>query len=78
MATVMQKRKSAGLDKHKMNKFLKEEDKVLVYNSKFGTHPSKLKLKYLGPFWVVQDLGQEKFRLFDLEGNVLENPNNGF
>ena len=50
----------------------------MMYNSRLGPHPGKLKLRYIGPFKIVQDLGQGTFRLQDLYGTMVEKPVNGF
>ena len=51
---------------------------MLVYNSKLGKFPGKLKLRYSGPFIVHQDLGQGLFQLEDLTGQLIVKPINGF
>ena len=78
MATVIQDKRAAWLDKHKKKKQFELGDKVLVYNSKLGKMPGKLKLRYSGPFLVLKDLGKGTFVLGDSIGGVLKKPVDGY
>lgn len=49
-----------------------------VYHLKLGPHPGKLKLKYIGPYRIKQDVGQGTFLLMDYFGNLVAKPVNGF
>ena len=53
-------------------------DWVMMYNSKLGPHRGKLKLRYLGPYKITEDLGQGTFRLTDYFGTEVLKPVNGF
>ena len=66
------------MNKRIKKKVFQQGDKVLVYNSKLGKFPGKLKLQYSGPFLIDQDLGQGLFQLKDLTGQLLLKPINGF
>ena len=59
-------------------KVFKVNDWVLIYNSRLGPHPQKWKLRYIGPFQIIQDLGEGTFRMKDISGNEVEKPTNGF
>ena len=50
----------------------------MLYNSKLGPHPGKLKLRYTGPYQISQVLGQGTFLLQDLIGNQFSKAVNGF
>ena len=50
----------------------------MVYNSKMGAHAGKLKLRYIGPYKIISDLGQGTFRLQDYFGTDVPKPVNGF
>ena len=58
VSTMIQNRRTAWMNKHMKKKVFQQGDKVLVYNSKLGKFPGKLKLQYSGPFLIDQDLGQ--------------------
>ena len=47
---VIQKRRQAWMSRQIKFKIFKEKDWVMMYNSKLGPHPCKLKLRYLGPY----------------------------
>ena len=74
----IQQRRQAWVNRNIKFKIFKEDNLVLLYNSKLGPHAGKLKLRYVGPFRIVKVLGQETFLLFDLSGNVFPKPVNGF
>lgn len=78
VSTVIQNRRAAWMNKHMKNKMFQQGDKVLVYNSKLGKFPGKLKLRYSRPLVIQQDLGQGLFELRDLTGRLLAKPINGF
>ena len=50
----------------------------MVYNSKLGPHPSKLKLRYVGPYCILHDTGQGTFHLIDYYGLEIPKPVKGF
>lgn len=78
VATVIQSRRAAWLNRHLKKKVFKTGDVVLVYNSKLGKHPEKLRLRYVGPYRILRDLGQGTFVVTDLKGQVVIKPINGF
>lgn len=78
VAEIVQKRRQAWVNMNVKFKVFKEGDWVMLYNSRLGPHPGKLKLRYIGPYKIVQDLGQGTFRLEDIFGNLVEKPVNGF
>ena len=78
MTEVVQKRRQAWANRNIKFKIFKVGDWVLLYNSKLGPHLEKLKLGYIGPYQIVDDLGQGTFRLMDIYGTHVEKPVNGF
>ena len=38
-----------------------QQDLVLVYRSKLGKHPRKLRMRYIVPYRIFKDLGQGTF-----------------
>ena len=59
-------------------KIFQKGDWVMMYNSRLGPHPGKLKLRYFGPYQIVEELGQGTFRLQDVFGSPIPKPVNGF
>ena len=78
LAEIIQKRRQAWVNMNVKFKVIKVDDWVMLYNSKLGPHPGKLKLRYIGPYKIVQDLGQGTFKLEDVFGTPVEKPVNGF
>ena len=50
----------------------------MLYNSKLGPHPGKLKLRYVGPYKIEEDVGQGTFILSDVFGTRVQKAVNGF
>ena len=46
---AVQKRRKAWADRHGKQKVFTKGDHVLIFNSKLGKHPGKLKLRWIGP-----------------------------
>lgn len=59
-------------------KIFKVGDMVMLYNSKLGPHLGKLKLRYIGPYKIIEDSGQGTFKLQDMFGTRVQKPVNGF
>ena len=78
IASVIRNRRTDWVNRHQKQKIFKEQDLVLVYRSKLGKHPGKLRMRYIGPFKIFRDLGQGTFQLMDMQGNVVFKPINGF
>ena len=78
IAEIIQQRRQAWVNRNIKLKIFKEDDLVLLYNSKLGSHVGKLKLRYVGPFRIVKVLGQGTFLLSDLSGNLFPKLVNGF
>ena len=68
IASVVRNRRTAWVNRHIKQKIFKEQDLVLIYKSKLGKHPGKLRLRYIGPFKMAKDLGQGTFQLMDMQG----------
>ena len=58
-------------------KIFKPSDWVMLYNSKLGPHPGKLRLRYVGPYKCLNDLSQSTFQLAKNQGNLLTKLING-
>ena len=78
IAEVIQRRRQAWVNRNIQFKIFHVRDWVLIYNSRLGPHPGKLKLRYIGPFQIIEDLGQGTFRVKDIYGNEVPQPVNGF
>lgn len=78
MAEVMQNRRQAWIGRQVKFKVFQKDDWVMMYNSKLGPHPGKLKLQYFGPYQITEELGQGTFRLKDMFGTPIQKPVNGF
>ena len=50
----------------------------MLYNSKLGPHPGKLKLRYVGPYKIEKDVGQGTFLLSYIFGTLVPKAINGF
>ncbi len=50
----------------------------MMYNSKLGPHPGKLKLRYFGPYRIVEEVGQRTFKRKDVFETPIPKPVNGF
>jgi len=62
---------------HKYNVFRKG-DAVLLFNTKMGSHPSKLKMRWIGPYIIQEEIWLGTFSLNDLHGKMMEKHVNGF
>ena len=51
---------------------------MLLYNSKLGKRPGKLKLRYMGPFQIAEEVGQSTYLLADTEGRIFPKSVNGY
>ena len=78
IAQIMQRRRQAWVAMNVKFKVFKEQDWVMVYNSKLGPFQGKLSLRYIGPYQIVKDLGQGTFILADVFGTRVDKPVNGF
>ena len=78
MAELLQNKRKAWIDRQVKFKIFQKGDWVMMYNSKLGPHPGKLKLRYFGPYQIMEELGQGTFRLRDIFGTPVLKPINGF
>ena len=78
VAEVSQHRRQAWMTRQVKFKIFQTNDWVMMYNLKSGPHPGKLKLRYFGPYQIVEELGQGTFRLRDVFGTLIPKPVNGF
>ena len=59
-------------------KIFEKGDAVLVFNSRMGPHPGKMKMRWLGPYRITNLLGTGTFTLATMDGVDLPKPINGF
>lgn len=78
VSDVIQQRRQAWINRNIKFKLFEKGDLVLLYNSKLGYHPGKLKLRYIGPFKIREVVGEGTFLLEDMSGTVFPKPVNGF
>ena len=78
ISEVVQKIRQAWVNRNIKFKVFNEGDWVMLYNSKLGPHPGKLKLRYIGLYKIIQFLGQGTFKLEDIFGIEVQKPVNGF
>ena len=78
VSDIIQSRRQAWVNRNIKFKIFKEGYWVMLYNSKLGPHPGKLKLRYIGPYRIEQDLGQGTFKLSDAFGTMVPKAVNGF
>lgn len=78
VSEIIQNRMQAWVNRNIKFKIFKEGDWVMLYNSNLGPHPSKLKLRYIGPYRIERDLGQGTFMLSDVFGTMVPKVVNGF
>ena len=78
LAQVVQDRRKIWVDRHSKKKIFRRGDAVLLFNTRMGPHPGKLKLRWGGPYWVVERYGDGTFRLGTVQGELLQKPVNGF
>lgn len=50
----------------------------MLYNSKLGPHLQKLKLRYFGPYQIVEELGQGTFQVKDVFTTLIQKLVKGF
>ena len=63
LAQVVQDRWKVWVDPHSKKKIFGQKDAMLLFNTRMGPHPGKLKLRWGGPYWVVERYGDGTFRL---------------
>ena len=66
------------MDRHAKQKIFEQKTAVLLFNTRMGPHPRKLKLRWGGPYWVVERYGDGTFQLGTVQGELLQKPVNGF
>ena len=73
----MQKRRKAWADRHGKQKVFSKGDHVLIFNSKLGKHPGKLKLRWIGPCTIEEEMAPGAFVLRNLDGTLRPGVVNG-
>ena len=77
VAEAVQKRRKAWADRHGKQKVFTKGDHVLIFNSKLGKHPGKLKLRWIGPCTVEEEIAPGAFMLRNLDGTLRPGVVNG-
>jgi len=77
-AEAVQKRRKKWMDRDAKFKIFREDDLVLMFNSKTGPHSGKLKLRWIGPYKIFERIGEGTFKLETLSGDPVEKAVNGF
>ena len=67
---AVQKRRKAWADRHGKQKVFTKGDHVLIFNSKLGKHPGKLKLKWIRPCTIEEETAPGAFMLRNLDGTL--------
>ena len=67
---AVQKRRKAWADRHSKQKVFTKGDHVLIFNSKLGKHPGKLKLRWIGPCTIEEETAPGAFTLRNLDGTL--------
>ncbi|XP_024531122.1 uncharacterized protein LOC112346410 [Selaginella moellendorffii] len=75
---ALQKRRKKWHDDHIRERKFAIGDLVLLYDSKFWKRPGKLKIRWLGPYVVVNVNDNGSVQVADLSGNLLPTRINGF
>ena len=65
---AVQKRRKAWADKHGKQNVFTKGDHVLIFNSKLGKYPGKLKLRWIGPCIIEEETAPGAFTLRNLDG----------
>ena len=60
---MVQRRKKVWEDKHRNLEMSKKDDQVMVFNSRAGEHPRKLKLRWLGLYITKDKVALRTFKL---------------
>lgn len=70
MAETIQERRKAWADRNGKHKMFKEDDWVVVFNSRLGKHLGKLKLRWVGPCIIEKEVAPETFTLRNLDDTM--------
>ena len=73
----MVQRQKAWADRHGRQKMFKKGNKALVFNSKVGKHPRKLKLRWLDPYIIEEDIAFKTLKLKNLDTSMNASTLNG-
>ena len=77
VAEAVQKRRKAWADRHGKQKVFTKVDYVLIFNSKLGKHPGKLKLRWIGPCTIKKETAPGAFMIRNLDGTLRPGVVNG-
>ena len=77
VAEAVQKIRKAWADRHGKQKVFTKGNHVLIFNSKLGKHPGKLKLRWIGPCTIEEETSPGAFMLRNLDGTLHSEVVNG-
>ena len=77
VAEAVQKRRKSWADRHGKQKVFTKGDHVLIFNSKLGKHPGKLKLRWIRLCTVEEEIAPGAFMLRNLDGTLRTRVVNG-
>ena len=75
---IVQMRRKIWCDRNRKYRIFEKGDAVLVFNSRMGPHPGKMKMRWVGPYRITNLLGTGTFTLATMDGVDLPKPINGF
>ena len=75
---IVQCQHKGWVDWHFKLRFLNVCTPVLLFNTKSSLLPGKLKLRWIGPFWIVQKFGDNTFLLGQIDGTINPKAVNGY
>jgi hypothetical protein len=75
---AIQKQKKSYYDSKLQPKVLKENDLVLLYDSRFQKFPGKFKMRWFGPYKILKAYSNGSMELMDFAGNIHATRYNGY
>ena len=75
---AIQKQRKSYYDSKLQPKVLKENDLVLLYDSRFQKFPGKFKMRWFGPYKILKAYSNGSMELMDFAGNIHATRYNGY
>lgn len=72
------KRRNKWVDRHSKFGLFERKDLILLFQSRYRLYPRKLKLRWTGPYWIIQKFYDGTFLLGTLSGEWFAKPINGY
>ena len=63
LTEMVQRRQKVYANRHGKHKVFKKGDQVLVFNSRARKHLEKLKLRWMGPYIIKEEVAPRAFKL---------------